>query len=136
MKSHTAHIFDLAHQLPVRITTWQIRIPAMVISVRHVLAVLSAVALVAALVILSVGISEMDMGTYVAGAGWGVALIFLALALDNDTGKAALQVLTALALVVLAWLQFSIATEWVIVSAALVSPWLASGTYRLLQRNG
>lgn len=135
IKTHTTQLPGLLRRLPAQMNTWQIRIPAVVISVHQVVAVLSAIALLTVFIILSVWVSELGLRSQVAGMGWGASMVFLALAVDNHAGRALLQLLTALALMILAWLQYNVASEWVIVSAALLAPWLTSGLYGWLQRD-
>ena len=133
MKSHTAQLNSL-DQLPIVVKDWQIRIPAMVISLRQVAAALVAAMAVLTLVTFSVWIAELEVARFAASAGWGAAFIFMASAVDNRTGTAILQVMTALTLAVLAWAQFSIAAEWGVVSAVILAPWLATVTYRAVRR--
>lgn len=115
-----------------RVMTFQIRIPAITLSVRDGLMLLSAAVLVSALVLLSVWVSGLDLRNVVAATGWGIATVFLALAIDARPRRAVLQSLTALALVILAWLQLTVAPEWVIATALLLAPWLAAGLVRRL----
>lgn len=109
-----------------RAMTFQIRIPAITISVRDTLVVLSASVLVAALILLAVWVSGLDVRNVVSAASWGIAIMFLGLAIDSRPRRAMLQSLTALVLVLLAWLQLAVATEWVIASALLLAPWLVT----------
>ena len=135
MKSQTAHLTGL-EKSPVTTGDWQIRIPAMVINLRQVAAVLSAAMAVLLLVTLSVWVAELEVTRFASSAGWGAAFVMMAAAVDNRRGTAALQVLTALAMAALAWAQLSMAAEWGIVSAALLAPWLAVAVYKgLWQRS-
>ena len=115
-----------------RVMTFQIRIPAITISVRDSLVVLSAAVLVSALILLSVWVSGLGAHNIVSAVSWGVAVVFLASAIDSRLRKAVLQSLTALALAVLAWLQIAVAPEWVIASALLLAPWLAASLVKRL----
>jgi len=112
--------------------TFQIRIPSITISVRDSLVVLSAAVLVSATILLSVWVSGLDVRNIVSAASWGIAVMFLAFAIDSRPRKAVLQSLTALALVILAWLQLAVAPEWVIASALLIAPWLAASMVKRL----
>lgn len=115
-----------------RAMTFQIRIPAITISVRDTLVVLSASVLVAALILLAVWVSGLDVRNVVSAASWGAAIVFLGLAIDSRPRRAVLQSLTALALVLLAWLQLAVAPEWVIASALLLAPWLSASLVKRL----
>lgn len=115
-----------------RAMTFQIRIPAITISVRDTLVVLSASVLVAALILLAVWVSGLDVRNVVSAASWGAAIVFLGLAIDSRPRRALLQSLTALALVLLAWLQLAVAPEWVIASALLLAPWLSASLVKRL----
>ena len=115
-----------------RIMTFQVRIPSITISVRDSLVVLSAAVLVSALILLSVWVSGLGVSNIVSAASWGIAVMFLAFAIDSRPRKAVFQSLTALALVVVAWLQLVFAPEWVIASALLLAPWLAASLVKRL----
>ena len=115
-----------------RVMTLQIRIPSITISVRDSLVVLSAAVLVSALILLSVWVSGLGVPNIVSAASWGIAVMFLAFAIDSRPRKAVLQLLTALALVTLAWLQLTVAPEWAIASALLLAPWLAASVVKRL----
>jgi hypothetical protein len=115
-----------------RVMAFQVRIPAITISVRDSLVVLSAAVLVSAFILLSVWVAGLDARNAVSAASWGIAIVFLAFAIDSRPRKAVLQSLTALALVVLAWLQLTVAPEWVIATAALLAPWLAASLVKRL----
>ena len=115
-----------------RVMTFQIRIPSITISVRDSLVVLSAAVLVSALILLSVWVSGLGVPNIVSAASWGIAVMFLAFAIDSRPRKAVLQLLTALALVTLAWLQLTVAPEWAIASALLLAPWLAASLVKRL----
>lgn len=133
MKSQTVRLSGL-EKSPVTTGDWQIRIPSMVISLRQVAAVLGAAMAALLLVTLSVWVTELEVTRFASSAGWGAAFVLMASAVDNRRGTAALQMLTALAMAALAWLQFSVAAEWGIVSAALLAPWLAIAVYKGLRQ--
>jgi len=124
LKSHVLQFHEVCQPWR-RLMTFQIRIPSITISVRDSLVVLSAAVLVSALILLSVWVSGLDVRNIVSASSWGIAIMFLAFAIDSRPRKAVLQLLTAVALVVLAWLQLAIAPEWVIASALLLAPWLS-----------
>ena len=133
------HLKSQVLQLPGLCQPWrqvmafQVRIPAITISVRDSLVVLSAAVLVSTLILLSVWVSGLDVGNTVSSAIWGIAIVFLAFAIDSHPRRAVMQSLTAFALVVLAWLQLTVAPEWVIASALLLAPWLVAGLVKRLQ---
>ena len=62
-----------------------------------------------------------------------MAGIFIALAVDGTLSGLISRLLTAAALVVLAWLQLSFASGYVIVAAVLVAPWIATWVFRWLK---
>lgn len=132
IRSQALHLAGLCQPWR-RVMTFQVRIPAITISVRDTLVVLSAAVLVSALILLSVWVSGLGLQNVVSGAGWGVAMIFLARAIDSYPRRAVLQSLTALGLVVLAWLQLAFSPEWVIASALLVAPWLVASVIKRLR---
>lgn len=113
-----------------RAMTRQIRIPSITISVRDTLGVLSAAVLVSGLVLLAVWVAGLAIGNVVSAAGWGAAIVFLGLAIDSRPREALLRALTALGLVVLAWLQLVVAPEWVIASVLLLAPWLVAALFK------
>lgn len=130
MKLLTAHF---PCQLIQQENTWQIHIPAIVIPIRDVLAAASAVIVVAATIMLSMWVAEVVSVNVLAALGWVLGLVFLALAADSRASRAVLQALTALALILLAWLQFVVAPEWLMASAVLLSPWLACSVFKRLR---
>ena len=130
MKSLTAHF--PCHFIRQE-NTWQIRIPAMVIPIRDVLAAASAVIVAAATIMLSLWLAEVGSVNELAAIGWGLGLVFLALAADSQASRAVLQTLTALALILMAWLQLAVAPEWLMASAVLLSPWLACSVFKRLR---
>jgi hypothetical protein len=112
---------------------WQLRIPAMVITLRDVIAVLGALAVVVVAVLLAAWMSTIGSGNALAGSTWGAAIVFAALAVDGRGMKALVLALTATVLMVLAWLQLSLAAGFVILAAALVAPWPAAEVFRRLR---
>ncbi len=108
-------------------------IPAIAASAHKVLALLSAITLAAAIVMLSVWVAGMEM-TNILGAGiWGVGFIFFGLAVDNSDWKGILQLVTGVALIVLAWLQAHVSTDYVIVTGILVAGWAATSLFKRLR---
>jgi len=108
-------------------------IPAVAASVNEIMALIGAVILAATIVALSVWIAGMEM-TNVLGAGiWGVGFIFFGLAVDNSDWKGILQLVTGAALILLAWLQAHVSTDYVIVSGILVATWVAASVFKRLR---
>ena len=105
-------------------------IPAVVVSGREILAVLSAVTAATAVVLLSVWVAGMEMSNISGATTWGLAFIFIGLAVDNRAPTAILQLATGVALLVLAWLQNSISADFTIASGVLVAAWLAAVIFR------
>jgi hypothetical protein len=118
--------------LPIEAKDWQIRVPAMVINLRQLAAIMTGFMVALVLVIMSVWVTELGITRFAASAGWGVAMLFLAAAADNHRGTAILQLLMAVTLAFLAWAQYFVAAEWGIVSALLLAPWLMFAVYRFL----
>ena len=105
-------------------------IPAVLVSSREILAVLSAATAATAIVLLSVWVAGMEVTDIVGATTWGLAFIFIGLAVDNREPTAILQLATGIALVVLAWLQGSISADFTIASGVLVASWLAAVIFR------
>ena len=112
---------------------WQLRIPAIVITLRDVIAVLGALAVVVVTVLLAAWMSTIGSGNVLAGGTWGAAIVFTALAVDGRGAKALMLAMMAVVLVALAWLQLSLAAGFVVPAAALVAPWLAVGVFQRLR---
>ena len=112
---------------------WQLRIPAMVITLRDVVAVLGALAVVVVTVLLAAWMSTIGSGNVLAGGTWGAAVVFAALAVDGRGAKALMLAMMAVVLVALAWLQVSLAAGFVVPAAALLAPWLAAEVFRRLR---
>ena len=117
---------------PCEAHSWQIRIPATVITFRDMLAALSAIAAVVVAVLLAAWVATIGSGHVLAGGTWGAAIVFAALAVDEWGPKSVLLGLTAAALILLAWLQASVAAGFVILGAGLVAPWIAAWVFRRL----
>jgi len=108
-------------------------VPAMAASIREALALLGAVTAATAVILLSVWVAGLEM-TDVLGAGiWGVGFIFLGIGVDNRDPGAFFQVLSGLALFVLAWLQTNVSPDFAIVSGILVAAWVAAGLFKRLR---
>ena len=114
---------NLHHEQKIRDLAFPVQIPDMSTSVREILALLSAVTVATGFILLSVWLSALGAAAVASAALWGMALVFFGLALDSPKPKAALQLLTGVALVTLAWLQHAVSAEFLIVSGALIAAW-------------
>ena len=117
----------------LQINSTQRFISVLATSFQEILALLSAVAVAAAIVVLSIGVAGMEM-TDILGAGiWGVGFIFLGLAVDNTEPKAILHVVTGVSLFVLAWLQSTVSPEYAVVSGVIVATWVSVSLFQRLR---
>jgi hypothetical protein len=105
----------------------------MVLTLRDMLAGLSAIAAVVVAVLLAAWVATVGSGHVLAGGTWGAAVVFAALTVDGWGPKSILLGLTAAALVLLAWLQASVATGYVVLATGLVAPWIAAWVFRRLR---
>ena len=108
-------------------------IPAMVVSVHEILALLSALTVTTILIVLSAWLAPMTSDNFLGAITWGLGFIFLALATDNNNRMAILQLTTGIALLALALLQLSVSPEFANISGAIVSTWLAFAVFRQLR---
>lgn len=98
--------------------------PAIATSLRSVLALIAAVLVATAVITLSVWVAGVEIGVYLGAASWGLGFIFLGLAVDNRGSAAFFQMVTGLALLVLALLQSKLSSDYIIVSGVLVAAWI------------
>ena len=105
----------------------------MVISVREILALLSALMVTTAFVLLSAWLAPMTSDNYLGACNWGLGFIFLALATNNRKRTAILQLVTGVALLTLALLQLTVSPDFAKISGAIVSTWLAFAVFRKLR---
>jgi len=104
--------------------------PLMTISMRAILAGLSAAVVAVAITMLSVWAAGLEITAIAAAVTWGTGFVFLGLAVDNRATGALLQVASGVALLFLAWLQNTVSPEFIIVSGVLVATWLAAIVFR------
>ena len=130
MKTLTAHVHK-PRQL--HSTAVQDHLPEMVISIREVLALLSAVTVATAVIMLSIWVAGMDISSVIGAGTWGVAIVFFALAVDSRTTAALLQLATGGALIGLAWLQHAVSPDYTIVSGVLMAGWMAVALFKWLK---
>ena len=107
--------------------------PAMNVSVREILALLSAVSSAAAIILLSVWVAGMEVTAILSAGTWGVGFIFLGVAVDNREPTAIFQLATGVALLALAWLQNAVSPDFTIVSGVLVAAWVAVSLFKRLR---
>ena len=105
----------------------------MVISIREILALLSAVTVATTAIMLSIWVAGMDISPIIGAGTWGVAIIFFALAVDSRTATALLQLSTGGALIVLAWLQNAVSPDYTVVSGVLMAGWIAVVVFKRLK---
>ena len=130
MKTLTAHV-QKSRQL--HLTAVQDHLPDMVISIREILALLSAVTVATAAIMLSIWLAGMDINPIIGAGTWGVAIIFFALAVDSRRATALLQLSSGGALVVLAWLQYAVSPDYTVVSGVLMAGWIAVVVFKRLK---
>ena len=107
--------------------------PAMNVSIREILALLSAVISAAAIVLLSVWVAGMEVTAILSASTWGIGFIFLGVAVDNRDPTAFFQLVTGVALLALAWLQNAVSPDFTIVSGVLVAAWVAVSLFKRLR---
>ena len=107
--------------------------PTVSVSMREVLALLSAVTSMIAITLLSVWASGSEMTAVLSAGTWGISFVFLGLAVDNRVSTALLQLSTGLALMVLTWLYFTVSPEFIILSGVLVATWVSFELFRRLR---
>lgn len=103
------------------------------ISARVILALLSAVTVATAFVLLSVWLTGVLAGNLIGAGTWGLGFIFLGLAADNRGRTSLLQLLTGVVLLGLALLQAIVSPDFIYISSAVVTVWIALTVFRLLQ---
>ena len=116
-----------------QVTTGQKLIPALSASISEIMALVGAVTVAAGIVFLSIWVAGMDMNNILAAGTWGVAFLFLGLAVDNREPAALLQLITGVALLTLAWLQNNVSPDYAVVSGVLVATWVAVTVFRRLR---
>ena len=123
MKTYSVHIDQ--NRKPGSIVSSKLML-AMKTSLREVLALISAVLVAASIITLSVWAAGMEVNVFLGAGAWALAFIFLGLAVDNRKRIAILQMMTGLALLVLALLQSYVSPDFLIVSGTLVASWVAA----------
>ena len=108
-------------------------LPAMASSIREVLAFLSAASAAVVVVLLSVWAAGEEMNDLLSAGTWGVGFVFLGLAIDNREPIASLQLVTGLALLILAWFGTFVSTDFVIAAGLLLAAWVTAGLFKQLR---
>ena len=130
MKALTAHIQQMRD---FQLTGTEQFVPSVSVSLREVVALLSAVTSAVAIILLSVWASGSGL-TAVLGAGtWGISFVFLGMAVDSRKPAALLQLSTGLTLMALAWLQYKVSPEFMILTGVLTATWVSVGLFKRLR---
>jgi len=108
-------------------------IPMVSVSIREVVALLSAVSSAVALILLSVWVSGSGLTAVLSAGAWGISFVFLGMAVDSPRPVALLQLSTGLALMILAWLQNTISPEFIILTGVLMAAWVSVGLFQRLR---
>ena len=121
------------HQdLSLRSFTARSHLPAILASMRNILALSSAGLTAIAIITLSVWAAGLEIDTYLGVSTWGMGFIFLGLAVDNHGRTALFQLITGVALLVLALLQNSLSPDFSIISGVLLATWVAVVLFKRL----
>ena len=107
--------------------------PTVILSTREVLASLGAITAATAIIMLSILAAGVEFTNIIAASTWALAFVFFAMAVDNRESKAVLQSLSGLTLIVLAWLQANVSSDYSIAAGFLVATWVAISLFRQLR---
>lgn len=130
MKALTAHI-QQNHKF--HLTGGEKFVPSVSVSIREVVALLSAVTSAVAIILLSVWASGSGLAAVLGAGTWAISFVFLGMAVDNRKPVALLQLSTGLSLMVLAWLQYSVSPEFMILTGVLLAAWASVGLFQRLR---
>ena len=129
MKTFNASI----HQnLSLHSFTARRHLPAFLASMRNILALSGAGLTAIAIITLSVWAAGLEINMYLGVSTWGMGFIFLGLAMDNHGRTALFQLISGVALLVLALLQNSVSPDFIIISGALLATWVAVVLFKRL----
>lgn len=117
----------------VHIRAKQGHFPSTFVSTREVLASLGAITAATAIILLSVLAAGVELTNIIAASTWALAFVFFALAVDNRESKAVLQLLSGVMLIILAWLQANVSSDYSIAAGILVATWVAVSIFRQLR---
>lgn len=114
-------------------SSFHIHVPAMIISMRDILSLLSAMATVSAVVLLSIWVAGIDIRNIIGAVSWGLTLVFMALALDSQGRRAFMLLFSAGVLLVSAVLQSVVSPDYVIASGWVVATWAGVAVFKHLR---
>jgi hypothetical protein len=129
MKTFSASIHD---NLNLQSASSRGLIPAMVASMRDIIALTSAGLAAIAVITLSVWAAGLEINTLLGVSTWGLGFIFLGLAVDNSGRVALFQLVTGGAFLILALLQNSVSPDFIIVSGVILATWVAVVLFKRL----
>ena len=111
------------HQnLSLQSFTTRRHLPAILASMRNILALSGAGLTAVAIITLSVWAAGMEITMYLGVSTWGMGFIFLGLAVDNHGRTALFQLISGVALLVLALLQNSVSPDFIIIPVFFWQP--------------
>jgi len=122
MKTMTAPLLENQEHNSV---TGEKLMPSMAASIRDAMTMMVAVLVAASIITMSVWVAGMEISTFIGAGIWGTGFIFLALAMDSRGPVALYQVITGIALPILALLQNRVSADFIIVSGVLLATWVA-----------
>ena len=121
MKTISTPIHKSQKLLPISAKTL---VPALTVFARNIL-VMSGVGTAAiAIITLSVWAAGPDTALYLGAVSWSLGFVFLALAVDSRGPVAKYQMMTGLAMLLLAVLQRSVSPDFGVVAGFLAAVWI------------
>jgi hypothetical protein len=127
------HIGPMQQERTLHINTETEIVPVMLASFRETVALLSAVTAAIAIVMFSVWVAGMAIQNVFGAFTLGLGFIFLAMAVDNRGLTAVTQLVTGVALLVLALLHSTVSPDFMIASAVLMAMWTSALLFRYLK---
>lgn len=107
-------------------------IPVLASNMRNIMAFTYAGLAAVVVIVLSVWVTGMGIGTFLGVSSWATGFIFLGLAVDSRGPLALFQVASGVALVVFALLQNSLSPNFFLLSGVLLASWVAFAVFRRL----
>lgn len=108
------------------------RLPAIITSMRNVLALCGAGLTAIAIITLFVWAAGLEISTLLGLSTWGMGFIFLGSAIDNHGRAALYQLITGVALGGVALAQKSVSPDFIIVSGVILATWVAVALFKRL----
>lgn len=108
------------------------RVPAIAASMRNIVALTYAGLTAIAIIVLSVWATGLEINLYLGACAWGAGFIFLGLAMDNQGQAALIQLITGVALLVLALLQNSVSPDFFIITGVILATRVAAIIFKRL----